>query len=160
LPLASESTGEEREDTMSSNRFLHGVYGGLAGGVIFGGMMGMMGMLPMIAKMAGSSSPAIGFGIHLIISAIIGATFAIVVGDRLRTVGSLIAAGLVYGLAWWFLGPLTLMPLMMGMGLGVNWTVNAMTGAMPSLVGHLVYGGILGGVYAWLQRSVGVPRGA
>jgi uncharacterized membrane protein YagU involved in acid resistance len=123
-------------------------------------MMGMMGMLPMIAKMAGSSSPAIGFAVHLVISAIIGVIFAVLVGDRLRTRAATTAAGLVYGVAWWFLGPLTLMPLFMGMGVGVNWTGAAVTAAMPSLVGHLVYGGILGAVYAWLERSVAIPRRA
>jgi hypothetical protein len=122
--------------------------------------MGMMGILPMIAKMAGSSSAAAGFGIHLIISAIIGVIFAVVVGGRLRTVGALAAAGLIYGLVWWLLGPLTLMPLFMGMGVGVNWTGAAMTAAMPSLVGHLVYGGILGAVYAWLERSIAIARRA
>ena len=143
---------------MTSTRSLHGIYAGLAGGLIFGVMMGPMGMLPMIAKMAGSSSSVIGFGIHLINSAIIGVLFTAIVENRLRTVGGLVAAGLVYGLAWWFLGPLTLMPLMMGMGLGVNWTGAAMGAAMPSLVGHLVYGGILGSVYAWLERSAAVAR--
>jgi uncharacterized membrane protein YagU involved in acid resistance len=145
---------------MNSTRIMHGVYGGLAGGLIFGIMMGMMGMLPMIAKMAGSSSPVIGLGIHLIISAIIGVIFAVLVGGRLRTLGATVAAGLVYGLAWWFLGPLTLMPLFMGMGVGVNWTATAMTAAMPSLVGHLVYGGILGAVYAWLERSATILQRA
>lgn len=145
---------------MTSTRIVHGIYAGLAGGLIFGIMMGMMGMLPLIAKMAGSSSAPVGFGIHLIISAIIGAIFAVLVGGRLRTVGGLVAAGLIYGLVWWFLGPLTLMPLFMGMGVGVNWTGAAMTAAMPSLVGHLVYGGILAAVYAWLERSIAVPRRA
>jgi hypothetical protein len=145
---------------MNSTRIVHGIYGGLAAGLVFGIMMAMVGMLPMIAQMASSSSPAVGFGIHVIISAIIGAIFAVIVGDRLRTVGSLASAGLVYGLAWWFIGPLTLMPLMMGMGVGVNWTGAAISAAMPSLVGHLVYGGILGAVYAWLERSVAVPRRA
>jgi hypothetical protein len=145
---------------MNSTRIVHGMYGGLAAGLVFGIMMAMMGMLPMIAQMASSSSPAVGFGIHLIISAIIGAIFALIVGDRLRTFGSLVSAGLVYGLVWWVLGPLTLMPLMMGMGVGVNWTSAAMSAAMPSLVGHLVYGGILGAVYAWLERPVAIPRRA
>jgi hypothetical protein len=123
-------------------------------------MMGMMGMLPMMAKMAGRSSAAVGFGVHLVISAIVGAIFAVLVGGRLRTVGSLVAAGLIYGLVWWLLGPLTLMPLFMGMGVGVNWTGAAMTAAMASLAGHLVYGAILGAVYAWLERSIAVPRRA
>jgi hypothetical protein len=145
---------------MNSRHILHGVYGGLAGGVIFGVMMSMMGMLPMIARMAGSSSPIIGFGVHMIISAIVGALFAVLAADRVRTLGMTAAAGLVYGFAWWILGPLTLMPLLMGMGWGSNWTGAAVTAAMPSLVGHLVYGGILGVVYGWLERSVVVARRA
>jgi hypothetical protein len=145
---------------MTSTRIVHGIYAGVAGGLVFGIMMGMMGMLPMMAKMAGRSSAAVGFGVHLVISAIVGAIFAVLVGGRLRTVGSLVAAGLIYGLVWWLLGPLTLMPLFMGMGVGVNWTGAAMTAAMASLAGHLVYGAILGAVYAWLERSIAVPRRA
>ncbi len=38
-----------------------GAYGGLAGGVVFGAMMGMMGMLPMIGKMVGHPSAVTGF---------------------------------------------------------------------------------------------------
>jgi len=41
---------------MSLTSIKHGVYGGLAGGVVFGAMMGMMGMLPMIGNMAGVPS--------------------------------------------------------------------------------------------------------
>ena len=64
--------------------------------------------------------------------------------------------GLAYGGVWWILGPLTLMPLLMGMGFGVNWNVAAAAAMLPSLVGHLMYGGILGLVYAWLRhRDVG-----
>ena len=41
---------------MMVTRIKRGVYGGVAGGVVFGGMMGMMGMLTMIGSMVGSSS--------------------------------------------------------------------------------------------------------
>ena len=143
---------------MNSTRIAHGIYGGLAGGLVFGVMMGMMGMLPMIAKMAGGSSPAVGFLVHLVISAVIGIGFALLVGGRVGTIGATTASGLAYGLAWWFLGPLTLMPMMMGMG--VMWKTGAMSAAMPSLIGHLVYGGILGAVYGWLDRPVAVTRRA
>ncbi len=48
------------------------------------------------------------------------------------------------------------MPLLMGMGFGVNWHVAAAAAMLPSLVGHLMYGGVLGLVYAWLRhRDVG-----
>ncbi len=43
----------------------------------------------------------------------------------------------MYGLVWWFLGPLTLMPLFMGMGLGGNWNGGAMVQAAPTLLGRV-----------------------
>ncbi len=47
------------------------------------------------------------------------------------------------------------MPLFMGMGLGVNWNVAAAVAMLPSLVGHLMYGAILGTSYAWLRERSG-----
>ena len=136
-----------------------GVYGGLAGGVVFGAMMGMMGMLPMIGKMVGHPSAVTGFLVHMVNSALIGAGFAVVFGRSVSRIGSGLRKGLLYGGAWWFLGPLTLMPLMMGMGLGVNWNATAASKMLPSLGGHLIYGVILGLSYAWLRnRTTGRTR--
>jgi len=138
---------------MNARSLKRGVYGGLAGGVVFGMMMGMMGMLPMIGGMVGSSTVAAGFAVHLGISALIGAGFAVSLGNFVASTRQGLWAGLLYGGAWWVLGPLTLMPFMMGMGLGVNWTVTAAVSMMPSLVGHLIYGTILGVVYARLGQG-------
>ncbi len=133
-----------------------GVYSGLAGGVVFGAMMGAMGMLPMIGKMVGNPTAVAGLLVHLINSAVIGAGFAVVFGRSVNGMGSGVSQGLVYGGFWWFLGPLTLMPLFMGMGLGVNWNAAAAVTMMPSLVGHLVYGAILGASFAWLRERPSV----
>ena len=57
---------------MNFKSIQHGAIGGIAGGIVFGAMMGMMGMLPMIGQMAGSPTATAGFFIHLIISAFIG----------------------------------------------------------------------------------------
>ena len=119
---------------------------------MFGVMMAMMGMLPMIGQMVGSPSAVVGFVIHMVNSAIIGAAFAVVFGGLVAGTGSGVGYGFGYGVIWWLLGPLTLMPLFMGMGFGVNWNLEAATSMMPSLVGHLVYGAILGSTYAWLAR--------
>ena len=136
---------------MNSRNILLGVYGGLAGGVVFGAMMGTMGMLPMIGKMVGHPTVVTGFIVHLINSAIIGAGFAVVFGRLVSGIGSGLLNGLLYGGVWWVLGPLTLMPLFLGMGLGVNWNVTAAVNMLPSLVGHLLFGAILGVGYAWLR---------
>ena len=141
---------------MSVTSIKHGVYGGLAGGVVFGAMMAMMGMLPMIGNMVGSPSAWTGFFVHLMISAAIGGSFAVLLDASGRRGG--VSCGLAYGFTWWILGPLTLMPFFMGMGLGVNWNVAAMGQAMPSLVGHLIFGGILGVTYKWLRERTGAPH--
>ena len=126
----------------------YGIYGGLAGGVVFGAIMGMMGMLPMLGSMAGVPTVWAGFLMHMMISALIGATFAVLLQWTGWPAG--VGTGLGYGAAWWVLGPLTLMPLFMGMGFGVNWNMAAVVQAMPSLMGHLIFGGILGWTYACL----------
>ncbi len=132
---------------MSARELKWGAYGGVAGGLIFGAMMGMMGMLPMIGSMVGQPTAAAGFVVHMANSAIIGAGFALVLGRFVSGARSGLGAGLVYGGAWWILGPLTLMPFLMGMGFGVNWNAAAAAAMLPSLVGHLMYGAILGLVY-------------
>ncbi len=140
---------------MSVTSIKHGVYGGLVGGGAFGALMAMMGMLPMIGSMVGSPSAFVGFFVHLMISATIGGSFAVLLNASGLRGG--VASGLVYGVTWWILGPLTLMPLFMGMGLGVNWNVTAMSAALPSLVGHLIFGAILGVTYRRLQNRAGEP---
>lgn len=52
----------------------------------------------------------------------------------------------MYGLVWWGLGPLLIMPAWMGMPV---LSLNAMTGR--SLMGHLIYGLVLGVAYALFQ---------
>lgn len=121
-------------------RVLAGVVGGVAGGLVFGMLMAVMGMLPMIAMMVGSDVAAVGFGIHMMISIVIGLGLTVLFGNLLLT-GYLrgLIVGMVYGAIWWVLGPLVIMPTMMGMPL---FTIDST--ALFSLMGHLIYGGILG----------------
>ncbi len=138
---------------MKIDNLKKGVYGGLAGGLVFGMMMGIMGMLATIGRMAGMPSAVFGFFVHMIVSAFIGAAFAVLFDAHIKNSKTGIVFGLAYGAIWWVLGPLTLMPLMMGIGLGANWSISAAVQMFPSLAGHLIYGGILGCAYAWLGRT-------
>ena len=141
---------------MSKGAIVSGIVGGLVGGVAFGVLMGVMGMLPMVAKLVGSSSPAVGFIVHLGISGVIGVGYGLLVADRVARPGPSLAAGFGYGLLWWVLGPLTLMPLFLGMGFGVNWNLGAVQQMMPSFYGHLVYGLVLAVTYKYVGRRLGV----
>lgn len=121
-------------------RVLAGAVGGIAGGIAFGILMAMMGMLPMVASLVGSNSAVVGFGVHLVISVVIGLGLTVLFGNRFLTSygrGALVGFG--YGAIWWVLGPLMIMPGIMGMPL---FAVDP--AALMSLVGHLIYGVILG----------------
>ena len=53
---------------MDARNLKVGATAGLAGGLLFGAMMGAMGMLPMIGKMVGHPSAFTGLVVHLGIS--------------------------------------------------------------------------------------------
>ncbi|WP_251041971.1 hypothetical protein [Arthrobacter sp. ISL-30] len=129
-------------------RLVAGLVGGLAGGLVFGAIMAATGMLPMVASLVGSSSPLVGFGVHLVISVLIGLGLTLPFARLLSGYGRSLLVGLAYGALWWILGPLVIMPAMLGMPLFV---MDGM--ALMSLVGHLAYGVILALTAARLLRS-------
>jgi len=144
----SATVQTKQADTTS--RIMAGVIGGAVGGLAFGMMMAVMGMLPMVASLVGSSSAFVGFLVHMAISIVIGVFYAFVFGSMSTTYGGGALWGAVNGVIWWILGPIVIMPLMMGMGLQFQ---AMFTGPMlMSLVGHLIYGVVAGVVYAWWVR--------
>jgi hypothetical protein len=138
-------------------RIIGGVVGGVVGGLVFGAMMGLMGMLPIVAMVVGSESAAVGFLYHMLNSVIIGALFGLIFGGLSHTYGQGAAWGLLYGAIWWVLGPLVLMPLLLGMGVQFGAALAPMN--LMSLVGHLIYGLITGLVYVGYMQSRSVRSG-
>lgn len=147
-----------------SSRIGASVAGGLAGGIVFGLMMQMMmaptpdgGRMPVIAmvgQIIGSPTVVAGWAYHLFNSVIIGAIFGWLFGSRVRSFGSALGWGTAYGFAWWIVGGLILMPVLLGMAPFAPLMMAPMRMvAIGSLVGHLIYGLILGGVFAWLHVS-------
>ena len=146
------------------------IVAGLIAGVVFGMMMqmmtaptpdgGRMAMIAMVGKIVGSPTAGAGWLYHLFNSAIIGAIFGWLFGDRVHEYGSGFGWGAAYGFVWWILGGLILMPVLLGMPAFAPLMMPQMRMvAMGSLIGHLVYGLILGGAFVWLRRGVqyGVP---
>lgn len=139
------------------------VAAGLIGGVVFGLMMqmmtaptpdgGQMAMLAMIGQIVGSPTVGAGWIYHLFNSAVIGALFGWLLGDRMHGYASALGWGVAYGFAWWIIGGLILMPILLDMPAFAPLTMPPMRMvAMGSLVGHLIYGSILGGAFAWLHH--------
>ena len=141
---------ENRNQEQLTKYGIAGAVGGAIGGVAFGLLMAMMGMLSMIAGMVGSDSAVVGFIVHMLISLFIGVTFGLIFGARSQTYQSGLGWGLLYGFVWWILGPLVIMPLMMGMGVRF---ADAFTGPMlMSLMGHLLYGALTGLGFVWYSQ--------
>lgn len=136
-------------------KIIAGIVGGVAGGIVFGAMMQAMGMLGMVAGLVDAEGAGAGWAVHLVISVAIGIGYSLTLGALRSGMGAHAVLGLAYGAIWWVLGPLLLMPLMMGMGpfpsIGED--------QIMSLVGHLVYGLVLGVVFAGIQGRVPVGAG-
>jgi len=151
------------KEVQMSSRLIAGTVGGLAAGVVFGMMMQMMtaptpdgGQMPiinMIGMIVGSPTAGVGWLYHLFNSAVIGAIFVWVLGGRSDTYGGGLAWGAAYGFLWWILGGLILMPVLLGMPAFAPLMMPELrTVAAGSLIGHLMYGGILGAACVALTR--------
>lgn len=129
-----------------------GVIAGLGGGLVFGIMLSTMmpdiigGAIP---GLYGFSGGVAGWTIHMGHSAVLGvvfAGFARAVPQYTNSLGKSLGAGVVYGVVLWAILGAVVMPIWVG-------AVLPMTPPVPninpmSLVGHVVYGGLLGVLYA------------
>lgn len=106
-------------------------------------MAPMMGLPPMdMGQMLGSvmgGNTAVGWAAHFMIGIAIAAGYAAVFASRIP--GPPALKGALYSLLPWLMAQLVVMP-MMGMGLFSGSTA----AAGGSLLGHLVYGAVLGAV--------------
>ena len=127
-----------------------GAAASVAGGLLFSLILLATGVLPNVAGMMGSSSVVLGFVVHMGISTLIGMSYGLLFRDEAPDAGSGVAWGLLYGLAWWFIGPLTLMPILLGHPF--VWTAQAAGNLLPFLIGHLIYGAATAGVFLLLER--------
>jgi uncharacterized membrane protein YagU involved in acid resistance len=130
------------------------VVGGLAGlvaGCVFARLDVQPQFSPIRQALAITGSSGGATAIHLAISISIGASFGLLFQRDVRGLGSCMGWGLAYGALWWFIGPLTLMPIAQGRAL--NWTAELAAPAYGLFVGHVIFGMLLGLVYAAVDRA-------
>jgi len=130
------------------------VVGGVAGtlsGLIFSRWMYEGGFYPLLGGFQQLGSHAEMVALHFLVALMIGAAFGLLFQTDVRGLGSSMGWGLGFGMFWWFFGPLTLFPLWSGNGL--DWSADEGTELFGSLVGHIIYGLILGVIYAAIDRA-------
>ncbi|MFC7322481.1 hypothetical protein [Halobacillus campisalis] len=131
----------------ASKAVMYGITGGVIGGILFGIIMQMQGMIVMLAGTMGSESAVMGWMMHMIISVIFGISFAILT----FVIKNIWALAIVFGIGIWIVGPLVIMPMMMGMGTNL---ANAFTpDQLMSLVTHLFFSFIVAVVFNLLAKK-------
>ena len=115
---------------------------GFVGGLVFWLAVLGLGMTPTIAGLLGLKLSGGWFLLHLMAATLAGAVFGAFSSYQPLGYAASISTGLLYGLFWWIVGPLTLEPLFFGDG--PTWTVDGASAAFPSVFGHLLYGGLTG----------------
>ena len=126
-----------------------GAVAGIIGGIPFGILMGMMGMMPMIGMLVRVDSAFVGVLVHAAISAITGAIYGFFAVRFPLTWRNGFLGGLVYGVIWWVLGALILMPALLGM-FDKIFVIGQMQ--WMSLMGHIIFGVVLAVSFVWLYH--------
>ena len=127
-----------------------GAIAGFAGGIVSSPIMLKTGVLTKVAGVDTSFTNWHGLLLHLLVSALIGMTFGLLFRNESSNLGAGIAWGWLFGLIWWYLGPMTLLPLMLT---GVcDWSTDAASALLPSLIGHLIFGAVTAYVFLLLEH--------
>jgi hypothetical protein len=112
-----------------------------------------MPMMAMVAKVVRSDSLVVGWLYHLFNSAVIGGLFGWIGSRRIDRYSAGFVWGAAYGVFWWVLGGLILMPVLLGMPAFAPLMMEPMRPvAMGSFIGHLIFGLILGGAFVSLSH--------
>lgn len=151
LTLGSRAAKSAADAPFSIGRaMVAGTLAGLAGGWVFGKWMAQVNFYPLIAGLMGSHSRMLGESLHFLFAVVIGVSFAFLFQREVRGLGSSMTCGVAYGIFWWFLGPLTILPLWMRRR--PDWSNEHASDLFGSLVGHILYGVAIGLIYAAIDR--------
>ncbi len=123
---------------MDNAKMMRGIIPGIMAGYIFLAFAGPP-MMDMVGGMIGADA-FIGFILHIIISAVIGALYTGLFVEYVKMENPLLniaVGGLIYGVIWWILGGLIIMPAIAG---GELLQISLTD---PSFFGHIVFGHVL-----------------
>jgi len=129
-----------------------GAIAGLVAGIPLGFIMQARDMMPMVADLVGDPSTGFGWLVHLFNSALFGAIFGLLFTRVISRPAGAVGLGLLYGVAWWVVGALWIMPAWLGMS---EMVFEVGEDQWWSLLGHGVYGLLLGVLYVLIRPTLG-----
>jgi hypothetical protein len=141
-----------QEVTSMQKTLAAGAAAGAIGGIVFAGLMRLFplgaehrSMIAFAGDLVRAGSPLIGWLVYPIYGVAIGALFGWLLGvGALDKVRAAMWGGL-YGVGWWIAAELVLIPALLAFWpLSISAVDRVRDVALPLLVGHVVYGVILG----------------
>jgi hypothetical protein len=129
------------------------VAGGAAGVVaalIFSRWMYEGDFYPLIVGFGTLSSHFGAIIFHFAVACAIGSTFGLLFQMDVRNLGSAMGWGVAYAMFWWFLAQLSLFPI--AAGVRIDWSSEHASQLFGPMVGHILFGLILGIVYSGVDR--------
>lgn len=135
-----------------------GLIAGFTATVVMSAMMLMkqsMGIMPqlnpiaMLTEMAGASTPVVGWVLHFMIGTVMwGILFALLAS---RLTGAMWLRGVLFGIGAWLLMMVMVMPMAGAGFFGLSMGIAA---PILTLMMHIVFGAVLGGVYRALTSGI------
>lgn len=139
---------------VSAGNWKAGAVGGIVGAIVMGGLVLAMSTpvlavaIPSLYTLAPPANPGVGLAVHLSHGAVLGVIFAgFVDAFELDSAGVQVGAGIGWGVVTWIVLAALVMPAWLS-AVGSPASPPLPNFAPPSLLWHVVYGGVLGGVYA------------
>lgn len=157
--MASETPNASDTPPSRGGDWWAGLVGGLAGALSFAGLLLVVSPSTISEEIAAlilvpGPNLVVGVAIHLAVGALLGVVYALLVGFaglRREPAQQQVATGLIYGLATWAVLTAVVAPYWLG-AVGYLETPEIPRIAVESLVGHAVYGAILGSVHYALEE--------
>jgi len=151
--MATDTATQTTAQT-ETNAWQYGVVAGVVAAIVMGGLMAMQ-MRPVIEVAIPSmyflTGGLAGVTIHVAHGAVLGVVFAAIAATQTDlTITKSTALGVGYGVALWVVLAVIVMPIWLSV-VGSPANPPLPNVSVTSLVGHVVYGVVLGGAYAALR---------
>lgn len=111
-------------------------------------------MMDVIARTVGSTQPAVGWGLTMILTAAAGGIFGGLLGKGLVRPANSVLTGGAFGIVCWIVGVLIALPSLLGLDPFSPLFSPALRGlALALLLGHKGFGLAMGGIFYALRRK-------
>ena len=129
---------------------LSGLFVGLASGLLIGVLLISTGVIASAAEKFQASSVGVAFCMHMFFSGLMGLLFGLLVGQFIKSLRGALIIGVFVSVVSWVFGLLVVKPLRFGQPFGIDSIVSS----LPILVGHCLFGLILGCLYWYFKGLI------